>query len=385
MNLIQEYIEFWEIRYENIFSYLLEHLSIAFVSIIFAIIITVPLAIGMTKMKNERLKQSIFNVANFFQTIPTIALFALLIPIFGIGFTPAVVALFLYALLPLLRNTYTGVESIDQGIVEAAKGMGYSTVQRLAKVELSIAVPYIMSGIRITTVYIISWTTLATVIGAGGLGDLVMAGIGSNNTYMIFTGTALAIILALTIEHIVMVLQAMGLALLVGVPLGILAAKVEKVAPVILSLVNILQLIPSLAMLAILLIYFGLGNETVVIGLFFYSLLPIVRNTYVGIKEVDPGVSEAGKGIGMTPLQLLAKVQFPLSIPFLMAGLRVAFVIAVAVATIAPYIGGGGLGKEIVGGINGQNDIRLIAGGTTRINCWLSFRYCGKDNKTAFP
>lgn len=71
----------------------------------------------------------------------------------------------------------------------------------------------------------------------------------------------------------------------------------------------------------------------------------------------------------MTPLQLLAKVQFPLSIPFLMAGLRVAFVIAVAVATIAPYIGGGGLGKEIAGGINGQNDIRLIAGGTTRINC----------------
>lgn len=122
MNLIQEYIEFWEIRYENIFEYLLEHLSIAFVSIIFAIVLTVPLAIGMTKMKNERLKQAIFNVANFFQTIPTIALFALLIPIFGIGFTPAVVALFLYALLPLLRNTYAGVESIDQGIVEAAKG-----------------------------------------------------------------------------------------------------------------------------------------------------------------------------------------------------------------------------------------------------------------------
>ncbi|GEM01276.1 osmoprotectant transport system permease protein [Halolactibacillus halophilus] len=169
-------------------------------------------------------------------------------------------------------------------------------------------------------------------------------------------------LIALTIEHIVMVLQAMGLALVIGVPLGILAAKVEKLAPVILSLVNVLQLIPSLAMLAILLIYFGLGNETVVIGLFFYSLLPIVRNTYVGIKEVDPGVSEAGKGIGMTPFQLLTKVQFPLSIPFLMAGLRVAFVIAVAVATIAPYIGGGGLGKEIVGGINGQNDVRLIAG-----------------------
>lgn len=200
MNLIEEYIEFWSIRYDNILNYLMEHITIAFVSITFAILITVPLAIWMTKMKNERVKQAIFNVANFFQTIPTIALFALLIPIFGIGFRPAVVALFLYALLPLLRNTYAGVESIDQGIVEAAKGMGYSTVQRLLKVELPIAVPYIMSGIRITTVYIISWTTLASVIGAGGLGDLVIAGIGSNNTYMIFTGTALAIILALLVD-----------------------------------------------------------------------------------------------------------------------------------------------------------------------------------------
>ncbi|SDC63992.1 osmoprotectant transport system permease protein [Pelagirhabdus alkalitolerans] len=167
---------------------------------------------------------------------------------------------------------------------------------------------------------------------------------------------------SLTIEHIIMVVQAIAYALIAGVPLGILAAKYKKLAPVILSLVNILQLIPSIAMLAILLIYFGMGTSTVVIGLFFYSLLPIVRNTYVGIKEVDPGITEAGKGIGMTPLQLLAKVQFPLSIPFLMAGLRVAAVIAVAVATIAPYIGGGGLGREIVSGINLQNEIRLVAG-----------------------
>ncbi|MBM7540053.1 ABC transporter permease [Amphibacillus cookii] len=200
MNLITEYIEFWQIRYENILTYLWEHITIAFVSIFFAIILTLPLAIWMTKMKNEKVKNGIFNLANFFQTIPTIALFAILIPFFGIGFRPAVIALFLYALLPLLRNTYAGIESIDQGIVEAAKGMGYNKFQRLVKVELPIAVPYIMSGIRITTVYIISWTTLATVIGAGGLGDLVMAGIGSNNTFMIFTGTFLAIVLALIID-----------------------------------------------------------------------------------------------------------------------------------------------------------------------------------------
>lgn len=166
----------------------------------------------------------------------------------------------------------------------------------------------------------------------------------------------------LGVEHVIMVLQGLVMALLVGIPLGILAAKFERLAPFILSLTNVLQLIPSLAMLAILLLYFGLGNQTMVIALFFYSLLPIVRNTYVGIKEVDPGVTEAGRGIGMTSMQLLAKVQFPLSIPFLMAGLRVASVIAIAVACIGPYIGAGGFGREIISGISLQSEVRIYAG-----------------------
>lgn len=167
---------------------------------------------------------------------------------------------------------------------------------------------------------------------------------------------------SLTIEHILMVVYGIVLALLVGIPLGIIAAKYEKLTSFILSLTSILQLIPSLAMLAILMLYFGLGLKTMVFGLCLYSLLPIVRNTYVGIKEVDESIMEAGKGCGMTPLQLLAKVQFPLSIPFLMAGLRVAAVIAVAVACIGPYIGAGGLGKEIISGISLQSDVKIYAG-----------------------
>jgi len=159
-----------------------------------------------------------------------------------------------------------------------------------------------------------------------------------------------------------MVVYGIALALLVGIPLGIIAARYEKLAPFIISLTNILQLVPSLAMLAILMLYFRLGFGTMVIGLFFYSLLPIVRNTYVGIKEVDDSIMEAGKGCGMTPMQLLAKVQLPLSIPFLMAGLRVAAVIAVAVACIGPYIGAGGLGREIISGISLQSDVKIYAG-----------------------
>ncbi|MBP1930984.1 ABC transporter permease [Ammoniphilus resinae] len=169
-------------------------------------------------------------------------------------------------------------------------------------------------------------------------------------------------LLELTLDHLLMVVYGILMALAVGVPLGVICAKNERFAPVILSTANIIQIIPSLALLSILMLYFGLGFTTVVFGLFLYSLLPIIRNTYVGLKEVDPHLLEAGKGMGMTPLQLLTKVQIPLSLPFLMAGFRVAAVIAIGVATIAPYIGGDGLGREIVAGINGRSEIEIYAG-----------------------
>lgn len=169
-------------------------------------------------------------------------------------------------------------------------------------------------------------------------------------------------LLSLSIEHLLMVGYGIGLALVVGVPLGIIAAKFEKLAPIIISLTNILQLIPSLAMLAILMLYLGFGFETIVVGLFLYSLLPIVKNTYVGIKEVDDSIVEAGVGNGMTTIQLLLKIQFPLSIPFLLAGVRLAAVIAISVATLGPYVGAGGLGKEIISGISLQSDVKIYAG-----------------------
>ncbi|MGJ9382082.1 ABC transporter permease [Salipaludibacillus sp. CF4.18] len=200
MEPIMDYLAFWQEKYGSILGYTYEHMVISFVVIFLSVLITVPLAIYMTKMKSEKIKNLIFNISNVFQTIPTVALLAIMIPIMGIGFKPAVAALFLYALLPLLRNTYAGVQSIDPAIVEAAKGMGFSTYQRLFKVELPVALPYVMSGIRVTTVYIISWTTLAALIGAGGLGDLVLAGIGYNDKHMIFTGTILAIAIALLLD-----------------------------------------------------------------------------------------------------------------------------------------------------------------------------------------
>lgn len=169
-------------------------------------------------------------------------------------------------------------------------------------------------------------------------------------------------LLELTIEHIIMVLTGLGLSLIVGIPLGVISAKNERLGKVIITIASFIQVFPSIALLGILMIVLGLGFKTVVIGLFLYSLLPIIRNTYTGLKEVDPSISEAGQGVGMTSMQLLMKVQLPLAVPFLLAGVRVAAVIAIGVATLAPFVGGDGLGGDIMSGINSRNTNKIYSG-----------------------
>lgn len=169
-------------------------------------------------------------------------------------------------------------------------------------------------------------------------------------------------LLEMTLQHIGMVALGILLALVVGIPLGILCTKSKTYERIILAVANMIQVVPSLALLATLMLFMGLGYQTVVVGLFLYSLLPIIRNTFVGLKEVEQSYLEAGEGMGMTKLQLLFKVKFPLSLPFMVAGLRVATVIAIGVATLAPFIGGEGLGREILSGINVRNTDKILAG-----------------------
>lgn len=164
------------------------------------------------------------------------------------------------------------------------------------------------------------------------------------------------------IQHIMMVAIGLGLAIIVGVPLGILCSKNKWAAKIILSITSLLQVVPSLAMLVILMLWLGLGTTTVMAGLFLYSLNPITRNTYVGLRQVDASYIESGRGIGMSPFQLLIKVRFPLSLTYIMSGLRIAAVIAIGVVTIAPLVGGGGLGREIYAGLNSNNSLRIFAG-----------------------
>ena len=123
------------------------------------------------------------------QTIPTLALLALMIPIFGVGRLPSIVALFIYSLLPILRNTYLGMTSVDPDLLDAAKGMGLTAWQVIKGVQLPLAMPVIMAGIRLSTVYVIAWATLAAYIGGGGLGEMIFNGLNLYKPDLIIGGT----------------------------------------------------------------------------------------------------------------------------------------------------------------------------------------------------
>lgn len=183
-------------------------------------------------------------------------------------------------------------------------------------------------------------------------------------------------------QHIVMVVFGLVLALIIGIPLGIISAKNDTAGKTILGLANLIQVFPSLALLAMLMVFFGIGFYSVVIALFLYSLLPIIRNTYVGIKEVDSSILEAGKGVGMTKFQILYKLQIPLSLSFIFSGIRLAAVIAIGVATLAPFIGGEGLGKEIYSGINLRDPVKIYSSAIiTAILAILADYLLGKAEK----
>jgi osmoprotectant transport system permease protein len=139
----------------------------------------------------------VLSIAGTIQTIPSLAFFGFTLPVLGIGVLPAMVVLFLYSLLPILRNTYTGIREVPGELIEAGRGMGMNDRQLLFMVKLPMALPVIMAGLRISSVYIISWATIAALIGAGGLGDLIWGGMNVYDIWLILAGTIPAALLAL--------------------------------------------------------------------------------------------------------------------------------------------------------------------------------------------
>ncbi|ANU26488.1 ABC transporter permease [Planococcus versutus] len=187
-------------RQDMIISALLEHMYLSFVAVAIGIAIALPLGILITRYR--RYAESIIGVTAVFQTIPSLALFGFLVPILGIGSPTALIALIIYALLPILRNTYTGIAGVDDSTIEAGRGMGMTRTQILRQIELPLALPFIMAGIRTATVLTVGIATLATFVGAGGLGDIIYRGLQSYNNSLVLAGALPVALLAIGFDQI---------------------------------------------------------------------------------------------------------------------------------------------------------------------------------------
>lgn len=198
-------IQFLSENAGQLFEKMLEHFYISVIALLIAVVVSVPIGIMLSKLK--RTSSIVLTIAGVLQTIPTLAVLAVMIPIFGVGKTPAIIALFIYVLLPMLNNTVLGVQNIDRNVKDAAISMGMTRFQLMKDIELSLALPMILSGIRLSSVYVISWATLASYVGAGGLGDFVFNGLNLYNPYMIVSAAVLVTLLALIVDFLLSLVE----------------------------------------------------------------------------------------------------------------------------------------------------------------------------------
>lgn len=187
-------------RWPDILEAGAQHIVLSLISLLWAIAIAVPLGILLTRYR--KFAGVVMGIVSVIQTIPSLALLGFMIPVFGIGTLPAIIAMTLYGLLPILRNTYTGILDVDKALLEAGRGMGMTGFQRLKLVELPLARPVIFAGIRTATVMIIGVATLAAFIGGGGLGDLILRGIAMVDTGIILAGAIPAAALAILFDFL---------------------------------------------------------------------------------------------------------------------------------------------------------------------------------------
>lgn len=197
---MNEFIDFLQTNGNELLLKTWEHIYISYLAVLLGIIVAIPLGVALTR--TPRLAQWVIGAVSVLQTIPSLAILAFFIPFLGVGTVPAVVALFLYSVLPILRNTYTSVKEVDSNLIEAGKGMGMTTWERVRGIELPLASPVIMSGIRVSSVYLIGWAALASFIGAGGLGDFIFSGLNLYDPLFIIAGAVPVTILALLTDVI---------------------------------------------------------------------------------------------------------------------------------------------------------------------------------------
>ncbi|MBL6009781.1 glycine betaine/carnitine/choline/choline sulfate ABC transporter permease OpuCB [Bacillus halotolerans] len=182
-----------------------EHLYISLIAVVLGIIVAVPLGVLLTRMKKGA--GAVIGAVNIVQTLPSLAILAFFIPLLGVGKVPAIVALFFYSVLPILRNTYTGIKGVNKNLLESGKGIGMTGWEQIRLVEIPLAIPIIMAGIRTSTIYLIGWATLASFIGGGGLGDYIFIGLNLYQPEYIIGGAVPVTILAIIIDYLLAVTE----------------------------------------------------------------------------------------------------------------------------------------------------------------------------------
>ncbi|MFP7694677.1 choline ABC transporter permease OpuBB [Bacillus subtilis] len=182
-----------------------EHITISLIAVILGVLVAVPLGVVLTRMKKGA--GTIIGIVNIIQTLPSLAILAFFIPLLGVGKVPAIVALFFYSVLPILRNTYTGIRGVNKNLLESGKGIGMTPSEQVRLVELPLAAPVIMAGIRTSTIYLIGWATLASFIGGGGLGDYIFIGLNLYQPEYIIGGAVPVTILAIVIDYVLAVAE----------------------------------------------------------------------------------------------------------------------------------------------------------------------------------
>lgn len=203
---------FWEYvvdDWDDIFEAFIQHARLALIVVIAATIFSVLL--GILVQRNATARAVSLAIAGIFLTIPSLALFAIFIPIVGIGNPPAMMALFLYAILPILRNTVTGLDEVDPAVVESAKGMGLGTTQQLLRVKLPLAWPVIMAGVRVSSLLVVGIAAIAVLVGGDGLGTFIQGGLTRlglpGSAESVWVGTIFTVILGLTLDLIFAFIQ----------------------------------------------------------------------------------------------------------------------------------------------------------------------------------
>lgn len=193
-----EFFDYLSHNREQVLRLTVEHLQLVALAILAATTIGIPL--GVAASRNAVLRRWSLGTANVMQTVPSLALFGFLIPFTGIGARTAIIALALYALLPILRNTCVGIAGVDRAVIEAARGMGMTRNQMLWQVEMPLAMSVILAGVRVATVICVGIATIAAAIGAGGLGTFIFQGLSMVNNNVILAGAVPAALLAVAID-----------------------------------------------------------------------------------------------------------------------------------------------------------------------------------------